>query len=251
MIESAETHTPPREAVHVVDDADAPLLDRRTRVLVRLGRLLIKVLGSTWRVRVYGREALLARSLSDARVVFTLWHGQMLPILWAHRQPTGVLISEHRDGEIIARIVNAFGFFGVRGSSSRGGARALLASVQALRAGADIAITPDGPRGPRHSFAPGALIVAFRAQVKVVPIVASVNRVWRLKSWDGFEIPKPFARVSVLYGPPQDVEGTDVRAVSERTSEFAEYMHAARSRADALADTHPDVRVAANTGRGS
>lgn len=235
MSEAAESYTPPREAVHVVDNANAPVLDRRTRWLIRLGRVLIKLLGSTWRMRVYGREQLLARGTSDARVVFTLWHGQMLPILWAHRQPTGVLISEHRDGEIIAQIVNAFGFFAVRGSSSRGGARALLASVQALRDGADIAITPDGPRGPRHSFAPGALVVAFRARTKVVPIVASVNRGWRLKSWDGFEIPKPFARVTVVYGTPRDVEDSDVRTVSERTPEFSEYMMRERARADALA----------------
>lgn len=235
MSETAESYTPPREAVHVVDDANAPVLDRRTRWLIRLGRLLIKMLGRTWRMRVYGRDQLLARGTADARVVFTLWHGQMLPILWAHRQPTGVLISEHRDGEIIAQIVNAFGFFAVRGSSSRGGARALLASVQALRDGSDIAITPDGPRGPRHSFAPGALVVAFRARAKVVPIVASVNRVWRLKSWDGFEIPKPFARVTVVYGTPRDVEDNDVRTVSERTPEFSEYMMRERDRADALA----------------
>lgn len=182
------------------------------------------------------------RERGDPRVVFTLWHGQMLPILWAHRQPTGVLISEHRDGEIIAQIIRRFGFFGIRGSSSRGGARALLECVQVLRAGADVAITPDGPRGPRHSFAPGALVVAYRAGAQHVSIVSQADRVWRLRSWDGFEIPKPFARVTVVYGAPRAVVGADVREVSERTSEFAAAMEEATERARLLSSSRSTMR---------
>lgn len=210
-------------------------LDWQTRWLVRLGGWLLSILGWTWRIRVEGREALLARSADAPRVVLTLWHGQMLPILYAHRQPTAVLISEHRDGEIIARIVARFGFRSVRGSTSRGGARALLACVQTLHEGADVAITPDGPRGPRHQFAPGALVVAFRAGVPVVPLVAHVDRAWRLRSWDAFEIPKPFARVTIVYGIPRPVAGADVRAISERHEEFAAYMRDDMARAAAYA----------------
>lgn len=226
------------EAVSPTDSRGASL-QLKHRVLIRLGSWLIAALGKTWRMRVFGRDALLARQPDEPRVVFTLWHGQMLPILYAHRQPTGVLISEHRDGEIIAQIVQRFGFFGVRGSSSRGGARALLESVKVLGAGADVAITPDGPRGPRHSFAPGALVVAFRASTSVIPIVAHADRVWQLKSWDGFEIPKPFARITVVYGDPRTVEGTDVRDVSTRTEEFAVAMRVATDRAKSLAAARP------------
>lgn len=204
--------------------APRPSLRWRTRMLIRLGTALLVVLGRTWRVRIVGRDALMGRRTDDPRVVYTLWHGQMLPILWGHRQPTGVLISEHRDGEIIARIVKRFGFFGIRGSTTRGGARALLECVRTLRSGADVAITPDGPRGPRHSFASGAVVVAFRAQASIVPIVAHVDRRWTLRSWDGFEIPKPFARVTVLYGAPVRVDAVDVREASMRTQEFAEIM---------------------------
>lgn len=201
-------------------------LDLRTRVLIRLGGWCLRLLGATWRVRVHGRDALLARAPSDARVVHVLWHGQMLPILSAHRQWTGVLISEHRDGEIIAQIVSRFGFFGIRGSTTRGGARALLECVQALKTGADVAITPDGPRGPRHSFAPGALVVAFRAGASIVPIVAHVSRKWTLRSWDAFEIPKPFARVTIVYGDPVKVDAADVREASLQTERFAALMGA-------------------------
>jgi lysophospholipid acyltransferase (LPLAT)-like uncharacterized protein len=199
-------------------------------VAIALGSWLLHALGATWRVTVHGRQALLDRAPEAARVVLVLWHGQMLPLLWAHRQPTGVMISEHRDGEIIARIVERFGFFGVRGSSSRGGVRALLEGVQVLKRGADMAITPDGPRGPRHSFAPGALVLAHRAGVAVVSLVAHVDRKWQLRSWDGFEIPKPFARITIEYGEPVVLGDADARAVAARTDEFAQRMREAVAR---------------------
>jgi lysophospholipid acyltransferase (LPLAT)-like uncharacterized protein len=208
------------------ESASSPriVLDWRTRLAMRAGTLVLRALGATWRVHVSGREALLSRSADAPRVVYTLWHGQMLPILFAHQQRTGVLISEHRDGEIIAGVVSAFGFFGIRGSTTRGGARALLSCVRALHDGADVAITPDGPRGPRYSFAPGALVVAFRARAMVVPIVAHVDRCWQLSSWDGFVIPKPFARVTIRYGAPEPVAASDVRDASAQTAHFAARM---------------------------
>lgn len=208
----------------MTSSGEATPLDWRTRWIIRLAGWLIFALGRTWRVRVYGRDAFLQRAPSDPRAVFTLWHGQMLPVLWVHQPPTGVIISEHRDGEIIAHLVARFGLFAIRGSSSRGGARALLAAVQALREGADVAITPDGPRGPRHEFAPGALVIAFRAAVAIVPIVVHIDRAWRFSTWDVFELPKPFARVTVLYGVPRTVDADDVRSVSLLAPHFAEVM---------------------------
>ncbi|MBL0172368.1 MAG: lysophospholipid acyltransferase family protein [Gemmatimonadaceae bacterium] len=231
-----EANTPPREPRSIPAPAPgAAAFDLRTRVLIRLTGWLLFALARTWRVRVHGRKALLARRAEDARVVVTLWHGQLLPVSWAQRQPTRAMISEHRDGEMIAHIVGLMGIGSIRGSSSRGGARALLECARVLRSGADVAITPDGPRGPRHSFAPGALIVAFRAQTVIVPIGAHVDRAWRLRSWDQFEIPKPFARVTMVYGTPLPVAGADVREVSARTGEFAAAMEAVTAEAARLA----------------
>ncbi len=211
------------------------VLDWRTRAAIVLGGAVLRLLGTTWRVRVHGHEALLARPAGTGPVVFTLWHGQMLPLLWGHPFRTGVIISEHKDGEIISRIVAMFGMFGVRGSSSRGGTRALLEAAQVVKRGTDMAFTPDGPRGPRHSFAPGALILAHRAEVPIVTITGHVDRKWQLGSWDGFEIPKPFARVTVLYGAPRVLDDPDVRTASERTAEFAQYMQDDLLRVAALA----------------
>lgn len=214
---------------------EATALDWRTRALIRAGVWVMVALERTWRVRVFGREALVARRAGDAPVLYVFWHGQILPCFLAHTQRAGVLISEHRDGEIITRVIERFGLFGIRGSTSRGGARALLECVRTLREGVDVAVTPDGPRGPRHSFAPGALLIAYRAQVSVVPIVAHVDRAWRLGSWDRFEIPKPFARITIVYGEPRRVEAEDVRAVSARTPEFEAIMAAEHARAAELA----------------
>lgn len=234
MIAERERDVPPRNAV-IAPRVDIAL-DLRTRIAMRAGEWLLRLLGATWRVRVFGRQALLARGANDPRVVYTLWHGQMLPVVWAHRQPTSVMVSEHRDGEIIARILGRLGFGTVRGSSSRGGARVLLEAIQVLKQGADLAITPDGPRGPRHAYAPGALLAAFRAGADVIPIVASVDRKWQLKSWDRFEIPKPFARITVVYGTPVVPVAADARAVADQTSMFRQRMLDELSRAASIAE---------------
>jgi lysophospholipid acyltransferase (LPLAT)-like uncharacterized protein len=169
-----------------------------------------------------------------------MWHGQMLMCAHAHRSPTAVMISEHRDGEIIAQVLAGLGHSAVRGSTSRGGARALLEAAKVLSAGTDIAITPDGPRGPRHSFAPGALVLAHRTGAPIVAMGAYVNRAWRLRSWDGFEIPKPFARITIVYSAPQEVVASDVKQAASQADDYASLMSRTLARAEALGTGQPD-----------
>jgi lysophospholipid acyltransferase (LPLAT)-like uncharacterized protein len=159
--------------------------------------------------------------------VFALWHGELLPLLAQHRdQGVVVLISEHRDGEVIAQIAHALGFRTVRGSTSRGAARALLAITRSLQDGDEVAVTPDGPRGPRHTFAPGALVAANRADVPIVAIGVTATRAWRLKSWDAFMIPKPFSRITIVYSDPTFVGATDTRTAGEQSARFEGLMGA-------------------------
>ena len=158
-------------------------------------------------------------------MIFTLWHGQLLPLLYHHRgQGAVILISEHADGEIIARIAISLGYRTVRGSTSRGAARALIGLSRALTDGHDLAITPDGPRGPAGSFAPGAVIVAQRTGAPMVPVAVSANRGWRLRSWDRFLVPKPFARVHVAYGEPVSVTASDTRSAVEEVERARQAM---------------------------
>jgi hypothetical protein len=174
-----------------------------------LGAVLVRLLGWTWRVRFENRNHL---AEAGWPVVFGLWHGELLPLLWAHRnRGIAAMISSHEDGEIIARIVATLGFVPVRGSTSRGGARALLESVRWLREGRTVAFTTDGPRGPRRRSSPGAITAARRGAAPLVPVGAVVDRAWRFGSWDRFVLPKPFAHVVIRYGARFEYAG-DVAA---------------------------------------
>lgn len=170
------------------------------------GGAALRVLAATWRYKIVGDEAVKSARAGGTPVIFSLWHGQLLPLIWLHRnEGIAILVSEHRDGEIIARVATSLGYQLIRGSSTRGGERALLTLARQLKAGVDAAVTPDGPKGPARSYAPGALIAARRAGALIVTVAAHANRAWHLSSWDSFMIPKPFATVSVAYGRPTPV----------------------------------------------
>ncbi len=206
--------------------------ERRIRRIVSAGVWFIRVISLTWRVRVRGDEELKRFRAQRQPVIFSLWHGQMLPLLYQHRgEGVAVLISEHGDGEIIARIALRLGFRTVRGSTSRGAARALLGLVRELEEGHDLAITPDGPRGPERSYAPGALIVAQRGSAPIIPTVAVASSAWRLGSWDKFLIPKPFSRITIAYGPALRFEASSARDAAADSERAREAMLAAEERA--------------------
>ena len=161
----------------------------------------MRALAASWRIRVVHEERW--RGLRDARRphVFLLWHEALLPLLWQHRnQDIAIVVSEARDGQYLADLATSLGYRNVRGSSTRGGARALLAAVRELQAQRAVAFTPDGPRGPRREIKPGVVLAAQRGRAVVVPIHAEADRAWRLHSWDRFMIPKPLARVQITYG---------------------------------------------------
>jgi lysophospholipid acyltransferase (LPLAT)-like uncharacterized protein len=197
----------------------------------RFGLAFIQAIARTWRIRAVNEDAYRRERAAGRPVVLVLWHGEMLPLLYYHRgRDIAVLVSEHGDGEIIARILAGFGFRLVRGSSSRGAARALIAVDRELAAGYDVGITPDGPRGPLHSVAPGALLAAHRAKVCMLPLAAKASAFWQLGSWDRFMIPKPFARVVVAYGDPVAVDAPSSREAGERTQLLAAAMAEAHAR---------------------
>jgi len=196
------------------------------RWIVRLGVPLVRMLGRTWRIRLINHESSVeALRRRRTPIVFALWHGDMLPLLYHHRdEGVSVLISEHRDGELIARVAEALGFRTVRGSTSRGASRALVGIARELMDGHDVAITPDGPRGPARSFAPGALIAAQRAQAPVIAVGVAVTRAWRLETWDRFVIPYPFAKIQIAYSDPIAIDAPTARAAASETGRFQELM---------------------------
>ncbi len=197
----------------------------RSRAALLLGTAFLHLLGRTWRFRLLNAESVTDLRAANEGFIFSLWHGHLLPLLWYHRdESVAVLISEHRDGELVARAASSLGFRLIRGSTTRGADRALISIVRELQAGREVAITPDGPRGPATKFAPGALIAAQRSDSFIVPTVAVADRAWRLKSWDRFMIPKPFARVTIAYGNPAKVLATSPRAAAEEGPRFENMM---------------------------
>lgn len=137
-------------------------------------------------------------------VIYALWHGRLLPLSFYHRhRGLATLISRHRDGDYIAGVVERWwGFHAIRGSSSRGGASALREIVRTLRAGTAIAITPDGPRGPRQKMKLGPVLAAQMTGVPLVPATASAEHAWWVGGWDRFLVPRPFSRVRLEFGEP-------------------------------------------------
>jgi lysophospholipid acyltransferase (LPLAT)-like uncharacterized protein len=166
----------------------------------------IRLLARSWRIRTVHEERWRPLYQSRRPQVFLLWHEALLPLLWQHRaQGVAIVVSEAREGQYLADLALALGYRAVRGSSTRGGARALLGAVRELREGRSVAFTPDGPRGPRRQLKPGVVAAAQRGGGTIVPIHAEADRAWRLHSWDRFVIPKPVAKVTVIYGRPFEI----------------------------------------------
>ena len=169
-----------------------------------LGTGLVGALFLTTRLRRVGAEHYERFREQGSPVIFAFWHGQLLPLVHYHRnEGIVVLVSEHDDGEYITRVIERNGFGTVRGSSTRGGTRGLKGLVRAARAGRDLALTPDGPKGPRGEFKPGALAVAQITGLPVIPLAVGASRGWRFRSWDGFLVPQPLSEITIEYLPPR------------------------------------------------
>lgn len=170
------------------------------------GAWVLRLLGATWRIERVGLDAVEARLSGGERFIFALWHARLLPLIFTHRgRSAAVLISRHRDGELIARLVERLGYVAARGSSTRGGEEGARAMLRLAEEGHLLGVTPDGPRGPAEVVKPGLIYLASRTGFPVVPVAAAASPARRLSSWDGFRVPWPFARVVIGYGAPISV----------------------------------------------
>ncbi len=164
---------------------------------------IVTAVAATWRVEARHPERWPARGPA----VILLWHEHLLPLLWHHRhREVSIVVSAARDGQYLVDYAGRLGYRAIEGSSHRGRLRAMRGVLEALRAGAVVGITPDGPRGPRREIKPGALAAAQATGAAVVPVVADARPARRLGSWDRFLVPAPLARVRIAYGTPFTVE---------------------------------------------
>jgi hypothetical protein len=190
-----------------------------------LGYPLINLLGRTLRWRVEGLHHYDAVVASGHQPVMAFWHGRILPATYYFRRRGIVVItSENFDGEWIARIIERFGYGTARGSTTRGGRKAMVQLVRAMKAGQPAGFTLDGPRGPARVAQPGAVWLASATGNPILPFHLEAARAWTLRSWDRTQVPKPFTVVSLVIGEPiavgseaTDRELEDARLTLERS----------------------------------
>ena len=185
---------------------------RLARWLIAFGFRLLKVWARTLRFKIDDRANVVGKPVRE-NYIAALWHNRLLLISFVLKKflpqrPGAGLISASRDGDLVSDLTRRFGFDVVRGSSSRLGASALRELENLLASGQDVLITPDGPRGPAYKLGPGIVFLAQKSGAAVVPINMEFSSCWRVNSWDGFILPRPFSKVHVFFGPPHRVKLT-------------------------------------------
>ena len=188
--------------------SDSPEWRQSTRkraevaAIATLGYPVLRALGSTWKWKVSGAEHVEAIRARGLHPIHAFWHGRILPAtVYFQRRGIVVITSENYDGEWIARIIRKFGYGTARGSTSRGGPKALLQLVRDVRS-KGVAFTLDGPRGPAEVAQPGAVWLSKATGNPLLPFHAEAASSWTLKSWDRTHIPKPFTSVAMTIGEP-------------------------------------------------
>jgi lysophospholipid acyltransferase (LPLAT)-like uncharacterized protein len=198
-------------------------------MLPLVAALGVRALGATLSMRIEGVEGLRPLWQAGRPLIYAVWHGRILIVPWLNarlRRTDGarrvrVLASRSRDGDLVAAFVRRFDLDVVRGSSSRGGTAALRELARAVRAGQDVAVVPDGPRGPSCQAQAGIVSLAASTGAPIVPLGVAARPARRLRSWDRFMVPAPFARCAIVFGPPLRVGRHDDREALRATVERA------------------------------
>jgi lysophospholipid acyltransferase (LPLAT)-like uncharacterized protein len=191
---------------------------RNPALIGALGAFVVRALIRTLRIRIDDRAGV--SGTSEPRVIWSFWHNRLLLVphiffRYVETRKGSALTSASRDGDLLAAFIERFNVAAIRGSSSRRGAAAVLEMIDFIRSGYDVAITPDGPRGPRYKLSPGIIRLAQKTGAPILPLRIEYSRCVRLKSWDAFMIPLPFSRVDVTFGELLPVPPTQTEAEFE------------------------------------
>jgi hypothetical protein len=206
-----------------------------------VGYPLINALGHTLRWRTEGREHLDAVIAAGRQPIMAFWHGRILPAtFYFRRRGIVVITSENFDGEWIARIIERFGYGTARGSTTRGGIKAMLKLVREMEAGKPAGFTVDGPRGPARIVQPGAVWLARETGNPVLPFHCEASSYWTANSWDRTQVPKPLATVAIAIGEPLYVTaGASAEQLEASRQLVQQRLIALEARARALLAANP------------
>jgi lysophospholipid acyltransferase (LPLAT)-like uncharacterized protein len=218
--------------------ADLSAYPLKKRLMIRAADLifyvLIRLIGRTTRFEVEGWEHWEAAARAPHIPIYTFWHNRVfLATYFWRRRRIVVMTSQSFDGEYIARFIQRFGYGAARGSSTRGGVGAVVEMVRLMRAGCPTAFTIDGPKGPRYVAKMGAVLLAKKTGNPILPFTITPSRFWEVKSWDAFQVPKPFSRARVLIAPPIYVPAdADDAMLNERRDELQRALDDLNRRGD-------------------
>ncbi len=206
----------------------------KTTLLATSAALFLRLLRGSVRMRFHGEETIRTWEGERQRFLLAFWHRHLLLMRYAYRgDRMSVLVSRSRDGELIAQVMRRLGIGTSRGSSSRGGAAGLRDLLRVAARGSDIAVTPDGPRGPLRVVQPGVVLAAAASGLPLIPVAIAASRRIELRSWDRMPIPLPGSRVEVVYGEPLRVPRHADTA--EWSARIGQALGDAERRAEALA----------------
>ena len=183
----------------------------------KLTQLLISLLGSLYVLFVYKTSTIDLKNRKNIdrlfkkneSFIYAFWHDQLLfcPLTWQSEFEIKVLISKHRDGDIVARLISKLGFKSIRGSThksgktkNKGGLTSARQMIKSLKNGISIGISPDGPKGPRHKVSDGILSISRLSNSSILPVGIGFKKKWVLNTWDKFIIPKPFNQITIIWG---------------------------------------------------
>ncbi len=194
-----------------------------TYILPPIVFIFISIIYMTIRKRFH-----LPKNVPNEPFMVSFWHGKIMLSPYIYKKlrkdvKIGVMISDHFDGAIIAGAMKYYHFDTIRGSSTKGAIKALKESFKLVNQGYDIAITPDGPKGPFQSVADGIVVISQKKRMKIIAFNYKASSYWQLKSWDKFVIPKPFSKVDFYASEPFCVDGLELeeakRSVKEKLNE--------------------------------
>ena len=179
-----------------------------------------------WVIYLTCKKTYTPTNLPKKPCVVVFWHGRLAMMSFAYRhywkkahsgkKQGKVIISDHKDGEIITQVISKFGIEAVRGSSRKGAARALINAFREIKEGVDIIITPDGPRGPIYSVADGAVVIAQKMNLEIYALNYEASKFWQLKSWDKMIVPKPFSKINYSLSHPFSVESLELEVAKQK-----------------------------------
>ena len=181
------------------------------KIIAFLASAYLNLVYSTSRIELIGRNKIEIFLNKKESFIYSFWHDQLLfcPLTWQSAEIIKVLISKHRDGDIITKVIDKFGFKAIRGSThkpskakNKGSLVSARQVIKSLQNGISIGIAPDGPKGPRHEVSDGIIQISKLSHKSILPVAIGFQKKWVLNTWDQFIIPRPFNNIRVIWGNP-------------------------------------------------